>query len=415
MLADHPSKVEKAISALIADFTRQSGQLFLSDVIRQIDRKGLSDEEALLVYQKLSDAGISAIAQETAGTSSIAVDGQEASSDFTDLLGLYFEDIFSERLLRADEELSLIRQIRAGETAVARLVGVSATNGQTEILRQLADAGKTARDRMLLANARLAFSIAKSFQGKSQLELFDLIQEGLIGVNRAINTFDPDRGYKFSTYATHWIQQHIRRAFDDKGSTIRIPIHAIELLRKARRVRKALQHESGGAEPSLRDVAQYMGIKPEKLESLELISGSPRSIDLPHPSSEEDDDTLAHYIEANQQSTPEEELFRKEIVNVIFGTSDLLPERQKAILKLRFGLEGENELTLEEIGNRFNLTRERIRQIESKALKRLKFLFTKKSAFYMGRRSNKPKNSQFTKREEKRWILKKPQRNSSTG
>jgi len=396
MIDAQRSKMEKAIAALEADLTRQNGRLYLSDVIRQIERRGLSDDEALDVYQKLSDAGIRPLVPETTLSSvPTTIEEPEASRHSTDLLDLYFEDIFAERLLSAEEELLLIRQIRAGETAAAHLS--AATNGQNDILKALVEAGQKARDRMLLANARLAFKIAKRFNGKSQLELFDLIQEGLIGVNRAINTFDPNRGYKFSTYAVNWIEQHIRRAIDDKGSTIRIPIHALDLLRRARRVRRALHQETGGSEPSLRAVAQYMGLKPGKLEMIELLASPTNSIDIPPAGYGREDDAIAHHIEAPQSNTLEDEIFQKELMEVIFGPNDLLPERQKIVLKLRFGFGEENDLTLDEIGKRFNLTRERIRQIESKALKRLKAILSRESGFYMGRRSaittKQPNNS----------------------
>lgn len=260
-----------------------------------------------------------------------------------DSVRLYLREIGKIPLLNAEEELALARKVVAGD--------------------------KRAKDQMAEANMRLVVSIAKRYVGRG-LDLLDLIQEGNTGLLRAVEKFDPDKGFKFSTYATWWIRQAITRAIADQARTIRIPVHMVETINKLLRTQRRLTQELN-REPSNEEIAKEMEIDVEKVEHIMKIKQDISSLDA-SVRDDEEDSVLADFIEDEDTISPEESATNqllKEHVKDMLGS---LTEREQKILKLRFGLEDGKSHTLEEVGQEFSVTRERIRQIEAKALAKLR-------------------------------------------
>lgn len=260
-----------------------------------------------------------------------------------DSVRLYLREIGKIPLLTAEEELALAKKVVAGD--------------------------KRAKDQMAEANMRLVVSIAKRYVGRG-LDLLDLIQEGNTGLLRAVEKFDPDRGFKFSTYATWWIRQAITRAIADQARTIRIPVHMVETINKLLRTQRRLTQELN-REPTNEEIAAAMEMDVDKVEHIMKIKQDISSLDA-SVRDDEEDSVLGDFIEDEDQKTPSEsasEQLLKEQVRQILST---LTEREQKILKLRFGLEDGKSHTLEEVGQEFSVTRERIRQIEAKALAKLR-------------------------------------------
>ena len=260
-----------------------------------------------------------------------------------DSVRLYLREIGKIPLLTPEEELALAKKVKSGD--------------------------KRAKDQMAEANMRLVVSIAKRYVGRG-LDLLDLIQEGNTGLLRAVEKFDPDRGFKFSTYATWWIRQAITRAIADQARTIRIPVHMVETINKLLRTQRRLTQELN-REPTNEEIAAAMEMDVDKVEHIMKIKQDISSLDA-SVRDDEEDSVLGDFIEDEDAKTPTEsasEQLLKEQVKRILGT---LTEREQKILKLRFGLEDGKSHTLEEVGQEFNVTRERIRQIEAKALAKLR-------------------------------------------
>ena len=277
--------------------------------------------------------------EEDSGTAVVYLDDDVAD----DSVRLYLREIGKIPLLSAEEELKLAYEIKAGD--------------------------KLAKDQMAEANMRLVVSIAKRYVGRG-LDLLDLIQEGNTGLLRAVEKFDPDKGFKFSTYATWWIRQAITRAIADQARTIRIPVHMVETINKLLRTQRRLTQELN-REPSNEEIAEAMEIEVDKVEHIMKIKQDISSLDASIRDDEEDS-VLSDFIEDDDAISPEESATNqllKEQVKEILGA---LTEREQKILKLRFGLEDGKQHTLEEVGQEFSVTRERIRQIEAKALAKLR-------------------------------------------
>ncbi len=241
---------------------------------------------------------------------------------------------------------------------------------EIEVAKRVAEGDQEAKDQLITANLRLVVAIAKKYVGRGLLFL-DLIQEGNLGLVKAVDKFDYTKGFKFSTYATWWIRQAITRAIADQARTIRIPVHMVETINKLTRVQRQLVQELG-REPTSEEIAERLGngMTPEKVREIQKIALDPVSLET--PIGEEDDSHLGDFIEDKQALSPDEyatqELLKDEINEVL----DTLTERERKVLQLRFGLIDGRTRTLEEVGKEFNVTRERIRQIEAKALRKLK-------------------------------------------
>lgn len=260
-----------------------------------------------------------------------------------DSVRLYLREIGKIPLLKADEELALAQRVVAGD--------------------------KKAKDQMAEANMRLVVSIAKRYVGRG-LDLLDLIQEGNTGLLRAVEKFDPDKGFKFSTYATWWIRQAITRAIADQARVIRIPVHMFETINKLLRTQRRLTQELN-REPTNEEIAEAMEMEVEKVEHIMKIKQDIHSLDA-SVRDDEEDSVLGDFIEDEDTITPEESatgsLLKEHVKDMLSG----LTEREQKILKLRFGLDDGKSHTLEEVGQEFSVTRERIRQIEAKALAKLR-------------------------------------------
>jgi len=262
-----------------------------------------------------------------------------------DSVRLYLREIGKIPLLTAEEELALAHRVVAGE--------------------------KRAKDKMAEANMRLVVSIAKRYSGRG-LDFLDLIQEGNTGLLRAVEKFDPDKGFKFSTYATWWIRQAITRAIADQARTIRIPVHMVETINKLLRTQRRMTQELN-REPTIEELAKELEMEPDKVEYVMKIKQDITSLDAGVGRDGDDEDSvLRDFIEDEDSATPEEAAssqLLKEQVQAILST---LSDREQKIIKMRFGLENGKSHTLEEVGQEFAVTRERIRQIEAKALAKLR-------------------------------------------
>ena len=295
------------------------------------------------------------------------------SFSIDDPVRMYLKEIGKVPLLSPDEEIELAQAMSAGNAARDRL---AALKGQEDTIppEELADlkekrkAGEKAKQKLAEANLRLVVSIAKRYVGRGMLFL-DLIQEGNLGLIKAVEKFDYTKGYKFSTYATWWIRQAITRAIADQARTIRIPVHMVETINKVIRVSRQLLQELGH-DPSPEEIADEMGMPVEKVREILKIAQEPVSLET--PIGEEEDSHLGDFIPDEGASEPSEAasftLLKEQLVDVL---STLTPREEK-VLKLRFGIEDGRSRTLEEVGKEFNVTRERIRQIEAKALRKLR-------------------------------------------
>lgn len=283
-----------------------------------------------------------------------------------DSIGWYLGTIGRVPLLTAAEEIELAHHVQAGKQ-LQELPEPELTAQQRRRIRM----GQRARDRMMAANLRLVVSVAKKYQNQG-LELLDLVQEGAIGLERAVDKFDPAMGYKFSTYAYWWIRQGMTRAIDNSARTIRLPIHISEKLSKMRRITRELSHRLG-RQPNRLELAHAMGMLPEDLEELMSQSAPCASLDA-HARGEEDRSTLGELI-ADPASNEHLDSMDRHLQKEHLGTwMSQLNDRERKILKLRFGLEGSEPLTLAEIGRQINVSRERVRQLEAKAIMKLRLM-----------------------------------------
>lgn len=269
------------------------------------------------------------------------------SPNAEDVVKIYLQEIGKTRLLTKDEEIKLAKQYLAGNTV--------------------------SKQKLINANLRLVVSIAKKYTGRGILFL-DLIQEGNVGLIKAVEKYDPDKGFKFSTYATWWIRQAITRAVADHSRTIRVPVHMVETINKVRNVSKQLFIKLN-RKPSNNEIAKEMKMSTDKIKEIILVSQIPMSLDNVIG---DDSGTLADYVEDKKQVTDDEKIFTLELKNEINNILHKLNERERNIIKLRFGIDDGIQRTLEDVGKIYNVTRERIRQIESKAIQKLQAENTKR-------------------------------------
>jgi RNA polymerase primary sigma factor len=284
-----------------------------------------------------------------------------------DTVGLYLKEMARVPLLSNDEEIALALRLETGEDAAKKLKR-SPTHQRAAEWQMLVHDGEMARDHLIKANTRLVVSIAKKYMCRG-VPFLDLIQEGNLGLMKAVEKFDYTRGFRFSTYATWWIRQTITRAIADQGRTIRVPVHMSDRIRRLYRVARQLEQEYG-RKPTAEEIATEMDIEPRKVQWMLRVSWQPLSLE--HPVGEDEDSELGNFIENDAALTPaqvaNDNLLREKIEAVL---ATLTP-REARILRLRFGLQNGRSYTLEEVGKKFGLTRERIRQIEGRALRRLR-------------------------------------------
>ena len=366
---------------------KKKGKLSSSELMDALETMDLASEQMDKIYDILENLGI-----ETAGEDYLPdlpddappveeieeipeeeiVDPSTLVDSFgiDDPVRMYLKEIGKVDLLTGEEEVELAQDMAAGDAAQAQLdeLGDELDEEIARDLRKLVKGGDAAKQRLAEANLRLVVSIAKRYVGRGMLFL-DLIQEGNLGLIKAVEKFDYTKGYKFSTYATWWIRQAITRAIADQARTIRIPVHMVETINKVIRVSRQLLQELGH-DPSPEEIAEEMNMPVEKVREILKIAQEPVSLET--PIGEEEDSHLGDFIPDEDASEPSEAasatLLKEQLVDVL---STLTPREEK-VLKLRFGIEDGRTRTLEEVGKEFNVTRERIRQIEAKALRKLR-------------------------------------------
>jgi RNA polymerase primary sigma factor len=293
----------------------------------------------------------------------------------SDPVRMYLKEIGRVPLLTGVEEVEYSRRVEAGGIAATRLADLAASGGlatlefeERRALQRTVRRGEDAREVLIEANLRLVVSIAKRYVGRG-MHFLDLIQEGNLGLMRAVEKFDYTKGFKFSTYATWWIRQAITRAIADQARTIRIPVHMVESINKVVRVQRQMMQDLE-REPTIEELAEAVGLSEERIREIQRISMDPLSLDS--PVGEEDDSNLSDFIEDQAAEAPADAAARRMLNRAVIDALDELNDREKAVVRLRFGLDDGQARTLEEVGKEFGVTRERIRQIESKTLAKLR-------------------------------------------
>jgi RNA polymerase primary sigma factor len=363
-VVEAPATLEELKKKLIARGKTQ-GSLTYEEISAAFDvLEEISPEQLEEFFEELAAAAIE-LAEEQKDEKPEAEREEEAEETIPDGLSLddpvrmYLKEIGRVPLLSMEQEKSLAMRIEAGELEGRR-------DGAAD--SRVIDSGEEAKRQLTEANLRLVVSIAKKYVGRGMLFL-DLIQEGNLGLIRAVEKFDYRKGYKFSTYATWWIRQAITRALADQARTIRIPVHMVETINRLIKVSRQLLQELG-REPSVEEIAEAMALTPEKVREVMKISQEPISLET--PIGEEEDSHLGDFIEDQEAVAPAEAasvmLLKEKMQDVLQN----LTERERKVLVLRFGLEDGHQRTLEEVGQEFGVTRERIRQIEAKALRKLR-------------------------------------------
>lgn len=340
--SDHPELLEWL------DQYESGDEIAESDLARRVEELDLLDEQVEELRFELENRGVEVVEVATASaaaarrvrTSSLRtqVDTRAMSSDS---LQIYLKEIGKVPLLTAEQEVSLAKRMEAGDAH--------------------------AKSQMIEANLRLVVSIAKHYRNQG-LSLLDLIQEGTIGLVRAVEKFDWRRGYKFSTYATWWVRQAVARAIADKGRTIRMPVHVVERLNRIGRAERRLLAELG-REPTVEELAEVVEIEVEEIEQIRMSMQAPMSLD--RAVGEEEDSSFSQFVADHEALTPVEIAeveARKEMLGRVLQS---LSSRERRVLELRYGLGGEHPRTLDQVGGEFGVTRERIRQLEQQALRKL--------------------------------------------
>jgi len=333
----------------VLDHGRAQGSLTLDEVGALVKDADLSPDDLEFLYAMLGDLGVEVVderaeelvdfseEEEFLGHLDVTID-----HSVDDPVRMYLREIGKVPLLTTEEEIELARLVEKKDVEAKR--------------------------RLTEANLRLVVSIAKRYMGRGLLFL-DLVQEGNLGLIRAVEKFDYRLGYKFSTYATWWIRQAVTRAIADQARTIRVPVHAVETMNKLNRVQRELLQKHG-REPTVPEMADALGVSAGKVREIQKATQEPVSLET--PVGDEDDSELGDFIEDLDADQPLEVVFREIRREELFRVLDSLPTRDRKVLELRFGLKGERPRTLEEVGERFGVTRERIRQVEAKTLNRLK-------------------------------------------
>jgi RNA polymerase primary sigma factor len=352
---------------------KEAGFLSSEDIGAALVAAELPPESTDAVLRLISDEGIEILEPSEDDLDDepvpVRVDEEAAKSPTSDPVRMYLKEIGRVPLLTAEEEVDLAKRVEAGLFASEKLTTqVDIAPFLYRDLELIERDGQFAKKRLIEANLRLVVSIAKRYVGRGMLFL-DLIQEGNLGLIRAVEKFDYTKGYKFSTYATWWIRQAITRAIADQARTIRIPVHMVETINKLVRIQRQLLQDLG-REPTPEEIGKEMELPPERVREIQKLSQEPVSLET--PIGEEEDSNLGDFIEDSDAVVPIDAasfILLQEQLDSILHT---LSEREKKVIQLRFGLVDGHPRTLEEVGKEFGVTRERIRQIESKTLSKLR-------------------------------------------
>ena len=364
--------MNEAATAVLDVLTKrgqQRGFLVVTEILQELEDVEAPPESFDLVVEALQNAKVT-----VREDSQNALEATALSSDelvhVSDPVRMYLQEIGRYPLLTPQQEVELAMQMEAGGRASEKLgvEGADLPVADRVILQRSARNADRARKRLVEANLRLVVSIAKKYVGRG-LSLLDLIQEGNLGLIRAVEKFDYRKGFKFSTYATWWIRQAVTRALADQARTIRVPVHMVETINKLARAQRTLMQELG-REPTIIEIAQELELEPQQVTELRRIAQDPVSLET--PLGEEDDSTLGDFVEDTDADVPVEVASFKLLQEYLSLVLEGLNERERQVLIMRFGLADGKVKTLEEVGSHFNVTRERIRQIETKALAKLR-------------------------------------------
>ncbi|GAB4503310.1 MAG: RNA polymerase sigma factor RpoD [Anaerolineales bacterium] len=374
-----------AIARLI-ELGRQKSYVTLDDILHFFPEAEQDVEQLEEAFSALLSAGIPFVedtvtvepsedelvavetTEEAEPEAELTIDDYLANIDTDDTIGLYLKEVSRVPLLTAIEEVELAQRIERGRMAREELAKGNVSARRRMELRRLIEDGWAAREHLITANSRLVISVAKKYMGRG-VPFLDLIQEGNIGLIRATKKFDYRRGHKFSTYATWWIRQAVTRAIADQGRTIRVPVHMGDQINKLLRVQHQLTQRLG-REPTVEEIADALEVPPKKVENMIQVARRPLSLET--PTDDEEDSVLGDFIEDDEAPPPDDtatyNLLREHLGEVLNG----LPPREVRILQLRYGLLDGQAYTLEEVGRKMGVTRERVRQIEAQALSRLR-------------------------------------------
>lgn len=385
-VVDEEDEEYPAIARLI-EFGRQKSYITIDDILHFFPDAEQDVEQLEEAFAALMSAGIPYLEDESLlpepsedelSSDEEADESEETTSDliFDDLqnidtddtIGLYLKEVSRVPLLTAEEEVELAQRIERGRLSREELAKGTVGNRRRHELRKLIEDGWAGREHLITANSRLVISVAKKYMGRG-VPFLDLIQEGNIGLIRATKKFDYRRGHKFSTYATWWIRQAVTRAIADQGRTIRVPVHMGDQINKLLRIQHQLTQRLG-REPSVDELALALDVPPKKVENMIQVARRPLSLET--PTDDEEDSVLGDFIEDDEAPPPDDtatyNLLREHLEEVL----NTLPPREVRILQLRYGLLDGQAYTLEEVGRKMGVTRERVRQIEAQALSRLR-------------------------------------------
>ncbi|MFO7292781.1 MAG: sigma-70 family RNA polymerase sigma factor [Actinomycetes bacterium] len=360
--------MSEAVEQVISSLTkrgRQRGFLTMAEVQQELEDAEAPEESFESVLDTLRGQGIKL----TEEGPEVEVDLSEVSETaVSDPVRMYLNEIGRYKLLTAQQEVELAMALEAGRRAQERLDNEELSDEDVAVLRQMVEEGEKAHRRLVEANLRLVVSIARRYVGRG-LAMLDLIQEGNMGLMRAVERFDYRKGFKFSTYATWWIRQAISRAIADQGRTIRMPIHVLDVVNKLRRARRDLAQELG-RDPTVDELAADLDLPPERVE--ELMRFAQDTVSLETPVGEDSSGTLGDLVEDPDGEKPIDAATFASLQDQLALALEGLSEREREVLIMRFGLADGKMRTLEEVGAAFNVTRERVRQLEMKALAKLR-------------------------------------------
>ncbi|MCS7232963.1 MAG: RNA polymerase sigma factor RpoD [Synergistetes bacterium] len=354
-MGEEVSKKLDIVKALLEE-GKGKGYVTYDEIDEILGKDSISPNELDDIYMNLMEMGID------------VVDSPETYEKVGPLPGkeeISLEDLDKE--LEIGEEIALDDPVRMYLKEIGKIPLLTAEE-EVELAKRMEQGDVEAKRKLIESNLRLVVSIAKKYIGRGMLFL-DLIQEGNLGLIRAVEKFDWRKGYKFSTYATWWIRQAITRAIADQARTIRIPVHMVETINKLTRISRQLVQELG-REPTTEELAEAMNMPPDKIEEILKVAQEPISLET--PIGEEEDSHLGDFIEEKTIPSPSEAAAKQLLKEQLETILNTLSKREREVLKLRFGLEDGRPSTLEEVGKRFGVTRERIRQIEAKALRKLR-------------------------------------------
>lgn len=379
-ISNEDDETYSAVSQLI-EFGRQKGIITLDDILGFFPEAEKDVDQLEEIYSALATAGIQYTEESSdddsddmdlsdidEDDSSLQLSDDLSNIDTDDTIGLYLKEVSRVPLLSADEEVELAQRIERGRLAREELATVNVTPERRMELRQNIEDSWAARDHLITANSRLVISVAKKYMGRG-VPFLDLIQEGNIGLIRATKKFDYRRGHKFSTYATWWIRQAVTRAIADQGRTIRVPVHMGDQINKLLRYQHQLTQKLG-RDPSVEELAEELNIPVKKVENMIQVARRPLSLET--PTDDEEDSTLGDFIEDDDVPAPDDSATYNLLKEHLQEILNELPPREVRILQLRYGLLEGQAYTLEEVGNKMGVTRERVRQIEAQALSRLR-------------------------------------------